>query len=295
MCADFQFEIRSLVHFSHPRNLRNPRFLLFVTCFLSAMRFDVLTLFPEMFSGYLGQSLLKLAIESELVQVNLHNIRDWAQGKHKVVDDRPYGGGPGMLLKVEPVVECVEAVRKLAPPGHLIMLTPTGRKLTQAVVEELAGHQRLLLLCGRYEGFDDRVRQILKPDEISIGDYILGGGEVPAMVLIDTVIRLVPGVLGDEDSARCDSFSVQSQHNEANSGLPNSGGERLLEGGHFTRPREYRGLTVPEVLISGDHAAIARWRAEQALQLTNQRRQDLLTGQAVPAPEKSPKAENLQS
>jgi tRNA (guanine37-N1)-methyltransferase len=242
------------------------------------MRFDVLTLFPEMFSGYLSQSLLKLAIERGLVQVNLHNIRDWAQGKHKVVDDRPYGGGPGMLLKVEPVVESVEAVqatagaakdaepKKAAEPGHLVMLTPTGRKLTQAVVEELAGHKRLVLLCGRYEGFDDRVRQILKPDEISIGDYILGGGEVAAMVMIDAVIRLVPGVLGDEESARRDSFSAQAD----------TGGERLLEGGHYTRPREYRGLTVPEVLVSGDHEAIARWRAEQSRELTGQRRQDLL-------------------
>src|ERR1700733_6183460 len=142
------------------------------------MRFDVLTLFPEILSGYLGQSLLKLAIERGLVHVNLHNIRDWAAGRHKVVDDRPYGGGPGMLLKVEPVVESVEAVQSIAEPGkaaeagHLVMLTPTGRKLTQAVVEELAGHKRLVLMCGRYEGFDDRVRQILKPDEISIGDYI---------------------------------------------------------------------------------------------------------------------------
>jgi tRNA (guanine37-N1)-methyltransferase len=256
------------------------------------MRFDVLTLFPEMFSGYLGQSLLKLAIQRQIVQVNLHNIRDWAQGKHKVVDDRPYGGGPGMLLKVEPVVESVEAVQKMSDSGHLIMLTPTGRKLTQSVVEELAGHQRLVLLCGRYEGFDDRVRQILKPDEISIGDYILGGGEVAAMVLIDAVIRLVPGVLGDEDSARCDSFSAQSfpgQTSTAGGSLrstpatPGSeansppGRLRLLEGGHYTRPREYRGLTVPEVLVSGDHAAIARWRAEQSLQLTGQRRGDLLT------------------
>lgn len=258
------------------------------------MRFDVLSLFPEMFSGYLSQSLLKLAIERGLVQVNLHNIRDWAQGKHKVVDDRPYGGGPGMLLKVEPIVESVEAVQKIsgpiseAAPGHLIMLTPTGRKLTQPTVEELAGHKRLLLLCGRYEGFDDRVRQILQPDEISIGDYILGGGEVPAMVLIDAVIRLVPGVLGDEDSARCDSFSARSQ-----AGLGNSP-QRLLEAGHYTRPREYRGLTVPEVLISGDHEAIERWRAEQSLQITAERRQDLLSGTVVRSSEKSPKSENLR-
>ena len=225
------------------------------------MRFDILTLFPEILSGYLGQSLLKLAIERGLVQVHLHNIRDWAKGKHKVVDDRPFGGGPGMLLKVEPVVESVEAVQALADPGHLVMLTPTGRKLTQPIVEELASHQRILLLCGRYEGFDDRVRQLLGPDEISIGDYILGGGEVPAMVLVDAIVRLVPGVLGDEESARHDSFSH---------------GDRLLEAGHFTRPREYRGLTVPEVLLSGDHAAIESWREEQGRAATAERRQDLI-------------------
>jgi tRNA (guanine37-N1)-methyltransferase len=233
------------------------------------MRFDVLTLFPEIFSGYLGQSLLKLAIERGLVQVHLHNIRDWAAGKHKVVDDRPYGGGPGMLLKVEPVVESVEAVQAMAQPGHLVMLSPTGRKLTQPIVEELAKHGRLVLLCGRYEGFDDRVRQLLRPDEISIGDYILGGGEVPAMVMIDAVIRLVPGVLGDEESARRDSFSDSA-----------SQGERILEAGHYTRPREYRGLSVPEVLVSGDHEAIERYRIEQGRELTRQRRQDLLTPEA---------------
>jgi tRNA (guanine37-N1)-methyltransferase len=229
------------------------------------MRFDVLTLFPEILSGYLGQSVLKLAIERGLVHVNLHNIRDWAAGRHKVVDDRPYGGGPGMLLKVEPVVESVEAVQSMADPGHLVMLTPTGRKFTQQVAEELAAKPRVVLLCGRYEGFDDRVRQILQPDEISIGDFILGGGEVAAMVVIDAVVRLVPGVLGDEDSARLDSFSQSD-----------SQGRRMLEAGHYTRPREYRGLTVPEVLIGGDHAAIAKWREDESVRLTQTRRQDLL-------------------
>ncbi len=242
------------------------------------MQFDVLTLFPEIFSGYLGQSLLKLAIERGLVQVELHNIRDWAHGKHKTIDDRPYGGGPGMLLKVEPVVECVEAVQNLAEPGHLVMLTPTGRPLNQTVVEELAAKPRLLLLCGRYEGFDDRVRQLLRPDEISIGDYILGGGEVPAMVLIDAVVRLVPCVLGDEDSARRDSFSDS-----------NSTGQRILEAGHYTRPREFRGLAVPEVLLTGDHESIARWRAEQSLQLTRERRGDLLPPSDLTQAEKSSK------
>lgn len=243
------------------------------------MRFDVLTLFPEIFSGYLSQSLVKLAIERGLVDVQLHNIRDWALGRHRVVDDRPFGGGPGMILKVEPVVECVESVRRgqpppnpegavvvqadaqQLPPGKLIMLTPTGRKLDQRVVEELATHERLLLLCGRYEGFDDRVRQILEPDEISIGDYVLGGGEVASMVIVDAVIRLIPGVLGHAESAVCDSFS---------------GSDRVLEYSQYTRPREYRGLEVPEVLLGGNHEQIALWRREQSLEQTRERRADLL-------------------
>jgi tRNA (guanine37-N1)-methyltransferase len=229
------------------------------------MRFDILTLFPEMFPGYLGQSLLKLAIERGLVEVRLHNLRDGAKGKHKQVDDRPYGGGPGMVLMVEPVVECVEAVQVADDlgAGKLVMLTPQGRTLTQPIVEELAQEQRLLLLCGRYEGFDDRVRQILRPDEISIGDFILGGGEVAAMVLVDAVIRLIPGVLGDEDSNKQDSFSSNN---------------RLLEGPQYTRPREYRGLMVPDVLLGGNHEEIARWRHTESLKRTKDRRADLLTG-----------------
>lgn len=223
------------------------------------MRFDVLTLFPDMFPGYLGQSLLKLAIERGLVDVRLHNIRDWAEGRHKCVDDRPYGGGPGMVLMVQPVVECVEAVQAEAEPGHLVMLSPQGRRLTQAVVEELAAKRRLVLLCGRYEGFDERVKDILNPDEISIGDFVLNGGEVAAMVVIDAVLRLVPGVLGDERSNKQDSFS---------------GDDRLLEAAQYTRPRVFRGHVVPEVLLSGNHQQIARWRREQSLQRTNERRKD---------------------
>lgn len=227
------------------------------------MRFDVLTLFPEMFPDYFGQSLLKRAIEHGLVDVRLVNIRDWAIGKHQTVDDRPYGGGPGMVLKVEPVVECVEAVQADGPaPGRVVMLTPQGRKLTQQVVEELAGGPRLVLLCGRYEGFDERVREILRPDEISIGDFVLNGGEVAAMVVIDAVIRLVPGVLGDEESSRQDSFS---------------GERRWLEFSQYTRPREYRGLTVPEVLLSGNHPQVAQWREEESRRRTEERRRDLLS------------------
>lgn len=226
------------------------------------MRIDVLTLFPEMFPGYLGQSLLKRAIDAGLVQIELHNIRDWAQGKHQQVDDRPFGGGPGMVLRPEPVVECVEQVqREAAQPGHLMLLTPQGRKLDQKLVEELAAHPRLVLICGRYEGIDQRAIDILRPDEVSIGDFILNGGEVAAMVVIDAVVRMVPGVLGDEDSNRQDSFS---------------GDPPLLEFAQYTRPREYRGLTVPEVLLSGNHPEIARWREQQKIERTRDRRSDLL-------------------
>jgi len=226
------------------------------------MRFDVLTLFPDIFQGYLGQSLLHRAIRAGLVDVRLHDIRRWSKTKHNTVDDRPFGGGPGMVLKVEPVVECVEAVRAAdAAPGHLVMLTPQGRRLDQPIVEELARHKRLLLLCGRYEGFDERIRLLLEPDEISIGDYILNGGEVAAMTIIDATIRLTPGVLGDEDSSACDSFS---------------GVGRRLECAQYTRPREYRGLEAPPVLLSGNHEEIARWREKNSLERTRQRRADLL-------------------
>jgi len=231
------------------------------------MRFDVLTLFPEIFSGYMTQSLLKLAIERSLVDIKLHNLRDWSRDKHKCVDDRPFGGGPGMVLKPEPMVEAVEAVQQMGQqPGHLVMLSPQGRKLDQTVVEELASHDRLLLLCGRYEGFDQRVSDILEPDEISAGDFVLNGGEVAAMVMIDTTIRLVPGVLGDQDSSRLDSFSM----------MMTTTSDRLLEHAQYTRPREYRGLEVPEVLLSGDHTAIAKWREQNSLERTQQRRPDLL-------------------
>jgi len=226
------------------------------------MRFDVLTLFPEIFSGYVGQSLLKPAIARGLVDVRLHDIRDWAEGKHKHVDDRPFGGGPGMVLMPKPVVDCVEAVRAQAEDaGTLVMLTPSGRRLTQPLVEELAGRKRLLLLCGRYEGFDDRIKQVLQPEEISVGDYVLNGGEVAAMTIIDAVIRLIPGVLGNEQSSLDDSFSS---------------GDRLLEHEQYTRPREFRGLTVPEVLLSGDHGAIARWRESRSRDRTAERRPDIL-------------------
>jgi len=226
------------------------------------MRFDVLTLFPDIFSGYLGQSLLAKALERGLIEVHLHDIRDWSPDKHRKVDDRPYGGGPGMVLRVDCVVPCVEAVQAMAdPPGHVVLLTPQGRRLDQAVVEQLARHRRLVLVCGRYEGFDERIRQLLEAEEISLGDFVLNGGEVAAMAVIDAVIRLVPGVLGDEDSSESDSFSAP---------------RRWLECAQYTRPRVYRGLEVPAVLLSGNHEEIARWRYEDSRRRTLQRRPDLL-------------------
>lgn len=225
------------------------------------MRFDVLTLFPEIFTGYLEQSLLKKAIEKSLVDVHLWNVRDWASDRHKSVDDTPYGGGPGMLIMCPPVYDAVEHVQAQgSAPGQLVMLTPQGRRLDQTLVRELADHERLLLLCGRYEGFDDRIVQGLRPLELSIGDFVCNGGEVPAMLVIDSVIRLVPGVLGDETSSKYDSFAEK----------------QLLEYPQFTKPREFRGMTVPEVLLSGNHQAIAAWREQQSLLRTRERRADLL-------------------
>jgi tRNA (guanine37-N1)-methyltransferase len=209
------------------------------------LRVDLLTLFPGLFDGFLDESILKRAIARELVEVHRWNIRDWAAGKHLQVDDRPFGGGPGMVLMAPPVVEAVEAVQALGEsPGRLIALSPRGRRLDQARVRELAREPRLVLLCGRYEGFDERIIDLLRPELLSIGDYVLSGGEVPAMVVIDAVMRLIPGVLGDDQSAEDESF----------------GAEGGLEYPHYTRPREYRGLSVPEILLGGDHAAIARWR-----------------------------------
>lgn len=220
------------------------------------MRFDVLTLFPDLFSGYVSQSILKLAQQKGLVEVHLWDIREHATNKHKSVDDRPFGGGPGMVMMPGPVFDCVEAVQAATPePGELVMLTPTGERLTQRVVEQLATRPRLLLLCGRYEGFDERIRLGLQPREISVGDFVCNGGEVPAMVVIDTVIRLLPGVLGDEQSA------VDESHSE----------EGRLEYPQYTRPRDFRGMAVPEILLSGNHEAIARWRREQSEQRSKAR------------------------
>lgn len=217
------------------------------------VRFDVLTLFPGLFDGFLTESILSRAITKGLVEVKLWNIRDWAEGKHSQVDDRPYGGGPGMVLMAPPLVTAAEAVLALAEPmGRLIALSPQGTRLDQAKVRELANETRLILVCGRYEGFDERFLETLRPEQLSVGDYVLSGGEVAAMVVIDCVMRLIPGVLGDAESAVDESFS------------PEVG----LEYPHYTRPREFRGLSVPEVLLNGDHAAIERWRREQSRKRT---------------------------
>jgi tRNA (guanine37-N1)-methyltransferase len=231
------------------------------------MRFDVFTLFPEVFEPYLQVSILQRARQRGLVEVHLHNIRDWTVDRHHITDDEPYGGGGGMVMKPEPLFAAVEGVLGSPPICPVILLTPQGRLFTQSVAQQLAsgelgphsGGPRLALLCGRYEGVDERVRQHLVTDEISIGDYVLTGGEVPAMVLIDAVTRLLPGALGDPSGAWQDSHAYG-----------------LLEHPHYTRPPEFRGWGVPEVLRSGDHARITQWRREQALRRTWQRRPDLL-------------------
>ena len=227
------------------------------------MRFDIVTLFPAIFDGYLTQGLLDKAIKRDLVQIHRHDLRDWAKDTpHRPVDDKPYGGGPGMLIQVEPTVNCVRAVEEIGEkPSKRILLTPQGKRFDQRMAEDLAHNDRVMMLCGRYEGFDQRVIDILRPEEVSIGDFVLNGGEVAAMVIVDAVVRLLPGVLGDENSSLEDSFSR---------------GNRLLEFPQYTRPREFEGHSVPEVLLSGDHGAIARWREEQIQQRTKQRRSDLL-------------------
>jgi tRNA (guanine37-N1)-methyltransferase len=221
------------------------------------MRIDVLTLFPAMFAGPLDESIIKRARETGRLDLRIHNLRDYAHNRHKTVDDRPFGGGPGMLLKPEPIFEAVEELG--LESTRVILFSPAGRTFNQAIACELAGQEHLLLISGHYEGFDERVREQLADDELSIGDYVLTNGGLPVMVVIDTVARLLPGVLGDEDSAQEESFS-----------------HGLLEYPQYTRPAEFRGMKVPEVLLSGNHAEIARWRAEQARLRTQERRPDLL-------------------
>lgn len=235
------------------------------------MRIDVLTLFPEMFSPVLGASIMKRAISKKVVQVHIRNLRDWSREKHRKVDDRPYGGGPGMVMKPEPFFEAVDDLKKREarktgrgsrhPKPHVVLLCPQGKKLTQRRVQKLSKRPWLIFLCGHYEGVDERVRLRLADEELSVGDYILTCGELPAMVLIDSVVRLVPGALGDPGSTVEESFCGN-----------------LLEYPHYTRPAEYRGMRVPQVLVCGDFSRVSRWRKLQAHRRTKQRRPDLIHG-----------------
>jgi tRNA (guanine37-N1)-methyltransferase len=221
------------------------------------MKIDVLTLFPGMFAGPLDESIIARARKSGLLQLNIYNLRDYAHDRHRTVDDRPFGGGPGMLLKPEPIFEAVE---KLAGEStRVILLSPAGRTFNQAIARQLSQVDDILLITGHYEGFDERVREQLADDELSIGDYVLTNGALPAMVVIDAITRLLPGALGDDDSAHEESFS-----------------DGLLEYPQYTRPAEFCGMKVPDVLLSGNHAEIARWRAEQSRSRTQERRPDLL-------------------
>ena len=227
------------------------------------MQFEVFTLLPEVFPPYLESSILQRARQRGLIDVRVHNIRDYTHDRHHTTDDTPYGGGGGMVMKPEPVFEAIESVLGLAPaqpvPVPLILLTPQGRVFTQRVAEEFSRHERIALLCGRYEGVDERIREHLVTDEISVGDYVLTGGELPALLLIDAVSRLIPGVLGDPTGAQDDSHAMG-----------------LLEYPHYTKPAEFRGWKVPEVLLSGDHGKIEKWRREQALLRTFTKRPDML-------------------
>ena len=224
------------------------------------MKIDVLTLFPAMFAGPLDESIIKRARDKGILELGIHDLRNWTHDRHKTVDDRPFGGGPGMVLKPEPLFEAAETLA--GPKTRVILMGPSGRKFTQEIARELAGYEHLLLIAGSYEGIDDRVRQGLAHDELSIGDYVLTNGALPVMVIIDVVTRLLPEVLGDEESAKEESFS-----------------HGLLEYPHYTRPAEFRGMKVPEILLSGHHAEIAKWRHDQALERTRERRPDLLEQQ----------------
>lgn len=222
------------------------------------MEFEILTLFPRLVEGPLGESILGKAVQKGLISVRVRDIRDHAIGKHRVTDDTPYGGGAGMVMKPEPLVGAMEAAREaMSGPARVILMDPQGRRFTQTVARELHEARRIVLVCGRYEGYDERIRAFVD-DEISLGDFVLTGGELAALTIVDATARLVPGVLGNEESAGADSFE-----------------EGLLEYPQYTRPPEFRGMTVPEILLSGDHAKIARWRRQQALLRTKERRPDL--------------------
>jgi len=224
------------------------------------MRIDVLTLFPDMFASPLGFSIVKRAQERKLVNIVLSNIRDFAKNSYKKVDDTPYGGGPGMVMMCTPVFDCLEHVQKQDEnSGRIILLSPGGKKFDQKLAQELANEKRVILIAGHYEGFDERIKIGTNAEEVSIGDYVLSGGELAAMVIIDAMVRLMPGALGDDDSSACESFS-----------------DGLLEYPHYTRPEVFREMKVPDVLLSGNHKEIEKWRKQQALEKTKNQRPDLL-------------------
>jgi tRNA (guanine37-N1)-methyltransferase len=259
------------------------------------MRFDLITIFPEFFSSFLGHGVLRRALAGGLVAVEVHDLRGFAHDRHRTVDDRPFGGGEGMVLKPEPLAEAVESLG-LAPKSErdprreqVILLSAQGVRCTQAVARELAALERVVLLCGRYEGVDERVNQLLCDRELSIGDYVLSGGELGAAVIVDATARLLPGVLGNEASSEFESFGVADAGPPACDAPPRStyGSGGLLDYPHYTRPAEFRGLTVPEVLSQGDHAAIRRWRREQALAKTWRNRPDLLEGAELSAEDRA--------
>lgn len=221
------------------------------------MEFDILTLFPRVFEGPLDESIVKRARDGGLVKIRVHNLRDFTHDKHRVVDDKPYGGGPGMLMKPEPIFEAVEKLR--GADSCVVLMTPQGTPFTQQRAREFATRPHLIVICGHYEGVDERVRKALVDEEVSIGDYVLTNGALAAAVVVDAVVRLLPGAIGHEQGAADDSFA-----------------NGLLEGPQYTRPPEFRGMRVPDVLVSGDHEAVAKWRAEQAKKRTQERRPDLL-------------------
>jgi tRNA (guanine37-N1)-methyltransferase len=243
------------------------------------MRIDILTIFPGMFRGPFEESIVKRAVEKGIVQIFLHDIRDYASDRHRTVDDYPYGGGPGMVMKPEPLFAAMEDVQGQAPErGPIVLLTPQGRLFDQEVAVELARHNRLILICGHYEGVDARVHEHLATDEISIGDYVLSGGELAAMVVVDAVVRQIPGALGSPLSSADDSFA-----------------EGLLEHPQYTRPADFRGMSVPEVVLSGNHGEIARWRRQQSLLRTARRRPDLIAHADLTEEEKQWLLTNLPS
>jgi tRNA (guanine37-N1)-methyltransferase len=243
------------------------------------VRIDILTLFPEMFRGPFDASIVARAVQQGIVSIELCNIRDWGEGRHNVVDDYPYGGGPGMVMKPGPLFDAVEAVQALDPePGRIVLLTPQGRLLTEAVATELTALPRLLLICGHYEGVDERVREHLVDDEISIGDYVLSGGELAAMVVVDAVVRRLPGALGSEESLAEESHS-----------------QGLLEYPQYTRPPDFRGWQPPDVLLSGHHEEVRRWRRLQSLLRTARRRPDLLAKACLTDEERAWLASELEA